>query len=65
MKYTMACPVAGCTHVVEVEAQDDNQAVDMLMAATMTHFTEAGHPKDPAMTPEMMKEMTKKEMKKM
>lgn len=64
MNYTMHCPVDGCTHVMNVDAQTDDEAVAKLIAAGDAHFADAGHPVDQSMTPEMKEKMTMQYMKK-
>ena len=64
MKYTMYCPVERCDHVMEAEAEGDDDAVKMLIEAGDKHFADIGHPMDQSMTPEMKEQMTKDHMKK-
>jgi len=64
MKYTMQCPVENCDHVIEVEAQSDDEAVKMLMEAGDKHFADTGHSMDQSMTPEDKEKMTRESMKK-
>ena len=64
MKYTMQCPVEDCDHVMEAEAENDDEAVKMLMEAGDKHFADAGHPMDQSMTPEVKEKMTRESMKK-
>lgn len=60
----MHCPVDGCQHVMETEAESDDAAVSQLIADGDAHFAEAGHPIDQSMTPEMKDQMTRQFMKK-
>ena len=64
MKYTMHCPVENCDHVMEAEAETDDEAVGRLITAGDNHFAEVGHPMDESMTPEMKTKMTREYMKK-
>ena len=64
MKYTMHCPIEGCEHVMEAEADGDDEAVTKLVAAGDAHFAEVGHTADESMTPEMKEKMTREHMKK-
>jgi hypothetical protein len=63
-KYSMHCPVEGCQHVMEAEADNDDEAVTKLMAAGDDHFAAAGHPADQSMTAEIKESMTRQSMKK-
>ena len=63
MKYSMHCPVENCTHVMETEAENENDAVGKLVSLGDAHFAQAGHPTDESMTPEMKEQMTKEYMK--
>lgn len=60
--HTMNCPVCGAP--INIHAHDDEEAVSALMMAGKSHFEEAGHPTDQAMTPEEMEKMTRESMKK-
>jgi len=62
MKYTMLCPVEGCGHKMEAEAESDDEAVSKLVSAGDGHFADVGHPTDQSMTPEAKQQMTKKYM---
>lgn len=62
--YSMHCPVEGCEHVMQVEADSDDMAVSQLVAAGDAHFAEADHPADDSMTPEMKEQMTRQFMQK-
>jgi len=64
MKYTMHCPVENCDHVMEADAETDNEAVGKLITAGDDHFAQVGHPTDDSMTPEMKDKMTREYMKK-
>ncbi|MCH7541690.1 hypothetical protein IH981_02865 [Patescibacteria group bacterium] len=64
MKYTMHCPVEGCEHVMETDAESDDEAVGKLITAGDTHFADVGHPMDQSMTPEMKNKMTQEHMQK-
>ena len=59
MKYTFKCPA--CGHVLDVEADNDNGAVDKLMAAGGEHMKEThpDMPADPNM-PNMVREQMQK-----
>ena len=43
MPYTFACPLEDCEEVMTVEAQNDDEALDMLVAKAKDHLAEA-HP---------------------
>lgn len=43
MQYTFTCPLEGCTEVMQVEAMDDDQALDMLVDTAKGHLAKA-HP---------------------
>lgn len=64
MKYSMHCPVEGCEHVIETEADNDDTAVAELVTKGNEHFAEMGHPVDQSVTPEMQEQMTRQSMKK-
>lgn len=59
MKYTFKCPA--CVHVLDVEANNDDSAVDKLMAAGGEHMKEnhPDMPSDPNM-PNMVREQMQK-----
>lgn len=59
LKYAFKCPA--CGHVLDVEADNDGQAVDKLMAAGEEHMKEVhpGMPMDPNM-PKMVREQMQK-----
>ncbi|MEX0622034.1 MAG: hypothetical protein WD187_03540 [Candidatus Woykebacteria bacterium] len=60
----MHCPVETCEHVMEADAENDDEAVGKLIAAGDAHFAEVGHPMDQSMTPEMKDKMTSEHMQK-
>jgi predicted small metal-binding protein len=62
MKYSFQCP-APCNYEIKVDAKDDNEAADKIMAAGKAHAKEA-HPDMPPMSDKEMKDMFKKGMKK-
>jgi predicted small metal-binding protein len=62
VKYSFKCP-APCNQEIKVDAQNDDEAVNKLMAAGKAHAKEA-HPKMPPMPDEQMKSMLKSGMKK-
>ena len=62
MKYSFACP-APCNYEVKVEAQNDDEAMNKLMAEGKVH-AEAAHPNMPPMSEQQMKDMLKSGMKK-
>jgi len=64
MKYTMHCPVENCDHVMEAEAENDDEAAKKLIVAGDAHFSEVEHPMDQSMTPDMKDKMTRENMKK-
>ena len=43
MQYTFVCPLEGCTEVMKVEAENDGQALDMLVETAKGHLSDA-HP---------------------
>lgn len=59
MTYTFKCPA--CDHTLDVEANNDNEAVDKLMAAGGEHMKEV-HPDMPADSnmPNMVREQMQK-----
>ena len=62
-KYTMQCPVDGCGHVMEAEADGEDAAIDALVEAGDKHFADVEHAMDQKMSPEDKRAMTKKFMK--
>lgn len=64
MKYTMHCPVEDCDHVMEAEAENDDEAVKQLMGSGDKHFADADHSMDQPMTPEDKEKMTREHMQK-
>jgi hypothetical protein len=62
VKYSFKCP-APCNEEIEVDAQNDNEAIEKLMTAGKAHAKKA-HPNMPPMTDEQMKTMLKANMKK-
>ncbi len=62
MKYSFKCP-APCNYEIKVDAQNDNEAVDKIMAAGKVHAKSA-HPDMPPMSEQKMKDMFKAGMKK-
>jgi predicted aldo/keto reductase-like oxidoreductase len=62
MKYSFKCP-APCNHQIKVDAQNDNEAVDKIMAAGKVH-AKAAHPDMPQRSEKQMKDMLKAGMKK-
>lgn len=59
MKYSFKCP--GCGHVLDVEAGNDDEAVDKLMVAGGEHMKEThpGMPADPNMLNMVREQMQK------
>lgn len=43
MPYTFACPLENCEEVMTVEAENDDEALDKLVAKAKVHLAEA-HP---------------------
>jgi len=43
MPYTFACPLEGCEEVMTVEAENDEQALDKLVAKARDHLAQV-HP---------------------
>ncbi len=43
MHYTFACPLTGCTEVMTVEAQNDDEALNKLVDTAKGHLA-AAHP---------------------
>jgi hypothetical protein len=62
MKYSFKCP-APCNHEIKVDAQNDEEAMNKLMAAGKVHAKEK-HSDMPAMSEQQMKDMLKTGMKK-
>ena len=62
MKYSFTCP-APCNEKIEVDAQNDTEAIEKLLVAGKAHAKKA-HPDMPPMTDEQMKSMLKAGMKK-
>jgi len=62
MKYSFKCP-APCNYEIKVDAQNDDDAMNKLMAAGKVHAKEA-HPNMPPMPEQKMKDMFKAGMKK-
>ncbi|MEK9146626.1 MAG: hypothetical protein AAB639_00335 [Patescibacteria group bacterium] len=61
MKYTFKCPA--CGQPVEVEAENDDEAVDKLMAAGDVHQKEV-HAEMPPMPQDQMRNMVREQMTK-
>ena len=61
LKYTFKCPA--CEHVVEVEADNDDDAIAKINVAGAVHQKEV-HPDMPAMNEEEMIKMVRGSMKK-
>ncbi|HVN96397.1 MAG TPA: hypothetical protein VMT62_08210 [Syntrophorhabdaceae bacterium] len=62
MNYSFKCP-APCSEEIKVDAKNDDEAVDKLMAAGKAHAKEK-HPNMPPMSEKQMKDMLKAGMKK-
>jgi predicted small metal-binding protein len=62
MKYSFKCP-APCNYEIKVDAQNDDEATNKLMAAGKVHAKEK-HPNMPPMSEQQMKDMFKAGMKK-
>jgi hypothetical protein len=63
MKYSFTCP-APCNHEIKVEANNDDEAINKIMAEGKTHAQKA-HPDMPPMTEDQMKLMLRAGMKRM
>jgi predicted small metal-binding protein len=62
MKYSFKCP-APCNHEIKVDAPNDDEAMNKIMAAGKVHAKEA-HPDMSPMSEQEMKDMLKAGMKK-
>jgi predicted small metal-binding protein len=62
MKYSFKCP-APCNYEIKVDAQNDDEAMNKLMAAGKVHAKEK-HPDMPPMSEQQRKDMFKAGMKK-
>jgi hypothetical protein len=62
MQYSFKCP-APCNYEIKVDAQNDDEAVNKLMAAGKVHVKDA-HANMPPMPEQKMKDMFKAGMKK-
>ena len=62
MKYSFTCP-APCNYEVKVDARNDDEAMNKLMAAGKVHASEAHHNRPP-ISEQQMKDMLKAGMKK-
>ena len=62
MKYSFTCP-APCNHEMKVDAQNDDEAMNKLIAAGKVHVKEK-HPDMPPMSEQEMKDKLKAGMKK-
>jgi hypothetical protein len=61
MTYSFTCP-APCNYEVKVDALNDDEAINKLMAAGKVH-AKAVHPDMPPMSEQQMKDMLKSGMK--
>lgn len=43
MRYSFTCPIAGCAHVMSVDAQSESEAVDKLSEVAADHLKDT-HP---------------------
>ena len=59
MKYSFKCPV--CGHVVTVEAQSDDEAVEKINEEGKVHGAQV-HPEMPAVPDDQMKQMVREGM---
>jgi predicted small metal-binding protein len=62
MKYAFKCP-SPCNHEIKVDAQNDAEAMNKLMAAGKVH-AKGAHPNMPPMSEQQIKDMLKAGMKK-
>lgn len=62
MEYSFTCP-APCNYEIKVDAQNDGEAINKIMAAGKVHAKKA-HPDMPPMSEQQMKDMLKAGMKK-
>ena len=63
MKYSFSCP-APCNYEIKVDAKDDDEAINKIMAEGMKH-AKKDHPDMPPMTEGQMKTKIRTCMKKM
>jgi len=63
MKYSFTCPAPNCGHTMKVEAENEDQAVEMLLMEGDKHGKEV-HPNLPQQTPEEAQTMVRVGMKK-
>lgn len=64
MKYSFTCPAPNCGHTMEVEAENEDQAISLLLQAGGEHGQEA-HPNMPQQSPEDATNMVRVGMKKL
>lgn len=63
MQYSFTCPAPGCGHTMEVEAENDDEAMGKLLVAGDEHGKQV-HPNIPQMPEEQAKEMVRVGMRK-